>query len=214
MNAVELSKLSMDEELKLIERVFLAGPEKRRTIVFTGVDRQSGCTSIVTRAARRLASEAGTSVCMVDANVRRPALHASFDLDLAPGLIHALTSDAPIRTFLQEVPHKSVYMLAAGGAIADSRRLLSSDRLATRIAELQETFDYVLFDTPAIEEGPDATLVARHTQGAVLVIAANKTKRTNAQDATFLLDEAEIPIIGAILNQRQYPIPDQIYRWL
>ena len=60
--------------------------------------------------------------------------------------------------------------------------------------------------------GPDA--IGRMADGMVLVIAADASKRDIAVNTKMLLDAANIPILGAVLNRRTFPIPDKIYRYL
>jgi Mrp family chromosome partitioning ATPase len=83
-----------------------------------------------------------------------------------------------------------------------------------RMAELAREFDYVLIDTPAMKPCGDSSAIGRMTDGMVLVIAADASKRDIAINTKTLLDSANIPILGAVLNRRTFPIPDKIYRYL
>jgi protein-tyrosine kinase len=52
------------------------------------------------------------------------------------------------------------------------------------------------------------------TDGLVIVLQANATRRESARRAKQLLDECGIPVLGAVLNKRAFPIPEPIYRRL
>ena len=67
-------------------------------------------------------------------------------------------------------------------------------------------------DTPAIKSSVDASLIGQLTDGAVLVVAAEETRKNTAEDARRAFETANIPIFGAVLNKRTYPIPDALYR--
>jgi Mrp family chromosome partitioning ATPase len=83
-----------------------------------------------------------------------------------------------------------------------------------RINEISREFDYVLIDTPALRPCTDSGIIGGLTAGVVLVIAANSTKRDTAMNSKMILEAANVPILGAILNRRTFPIPDQIYQYL
>jgi Mrp family chromosome partitioning ATPase len=86
--------------------------------------------------------------------------------------------------------------------------------MKTRLAELSREFDYVLIDTPAMKPCADSSIIARQTDGIVLVIAAGASKRDIAVNTKMLLEAARIPILGAVLNRRTFPVPDRIYQYL
>lgn len=79
-----------------------------------------------------------------------------------------------------------------------------------RIAELANEFDYVLVDASASE----AASAGRLTDGVVMVLAANATQRDAAISMRMTLEAANIPILGAVLNKRTFPIPDRIFKYL
>jgi len=61
---------------------------------------------------------------------------------------------------------------------------------------------------------PDAGVLGQLSDGVVLVLAANSTTRDSALNTKVLLDSANVPIEGAVLNKRTYPIPDKVSRYL
>jgi Mrp family chromosome partitioning ATPase len=89
-----------------------------------------------------------------------------------------------------------------------------SERFTTSFSGLKSDFDFVLSDTVAMKASPDAGVVGQLADGAVLVIAANSTTRDTAMTTRLTLEAAHIPIAGAILNKRRYPIPPKIYQYL
>jgi Mrp family chromosome partitioning ATPase len=91
---------------------------------------------------------------------------------------------------------------------------LNPGRLRARIAELRNEYDFVLIDIPAILPYGDAALLAHLTDGAVLVVGSNRTRRESARMAKESLETASVLILGAVLNKRLFPIPEAIYRKL
>jgi Mrp family chromosome partitioning ATPase len=95
--------------------------------------------------------------------------------------------------------------------VEDGQSLLSSERMRQRIAELRAEFEYVLIDTPAIGSSNDATVLGSATDGLVLVLKANSSRRESARGAIHDLRAAKVRVLGAVLNQRTFPIPQAIY---
>jgi len=79
------------------------------------------------------------------------------------------------------------------------------------MTELRTQFDYVLIDTPAIASSNDATVLGSSTDGLVMVLKANSSRRESARGAIHDLRAAKVKVLGAVLNQRTFPIPQAIY---
>ncbi len=90
--------------------------------------------------------------------------------------------------------------------------MLSSSRTRERLVELRSEFDYVLIEAPAVNINGTATLLGALSDGVVLVVEANSTRREVARKAKDSLDRANVRLLGAVLNNRTFPIPDLIYR--
>jgi receptor protein-tyrosine kinase len=91
---------------------------------------------------------------------------------------------------------------------------MNSDRMKTRLAELRKEFDYVLIDVPPLNKYADATALARQTDGVVVVLEANVTRKEAATKAVESLRSSGISILGAVLNKRTFPIPEKLYNLL
>jgi Mrp family chromosome partitioning ATPase len=215
MTPARIVQLFVEEENRLIENLFLAKDAKRMAVTFTAPERHSGCSWLVSRIAQSLAQRVEGSVCVVDANLHWPAMHALYGIPNERGLLQAaMQPDAPIRSFTANLSHMSVSVVPSGGPLADSNALLSSENVKVRITQLTREFDYVLIDTPAMKSCADSGAIGPLTDGVVLVISANSSKRDNALNTRMILEAAKIPILGAVLNRRTFPVPDKIYQYL
>jgi protein-tyrosine kinase len=72
----------------------------------------------------------------------------------------------------------------------------------------------VLVDAPPLSRYADAVTLGQVTDGFVLVLEANATRREVAQMAADSLRAANIRILGAVLNKRTFPIPTSLYKKL
>jgi capsular exopolysaccharide synthesis family protein len=214
-DGLDLDMLAGEETLRLVQRVFLLqAQEPPHMVVFAGVDHGNGCSRICVNVAETLAKNIRGSVCLVEANLRSPALPEMFGTTNHHGLTDALLNEGPIRSFAKLVRGENLWLLSSGALAADSAKLLNSERLKTRFAELRKEFDFVLVDAPPLTPYSDALAFGQLTDGFVLVVEANATRREAALQVSENLRAANVRILGAVLNQRTFPIPETLYNKL
>ena len=155
------------------------------------------------------------SVCVVDANFRSPSLHEYFGLGGAPGFADAVLIDSsPIETLAQQVPGSNLWVVPSGSRAADLHVLFTSDRLQSRMKELVGKFDRVLINAPPASLYADAALLGKLVDGVILVLKSSSTRRETARKVKESFDAASVRLIGAVLNERTFPIPERLYRKL
>ncbi len=209
-------RLIDDEITKLVQRVFIL-PESSDApgaVAFAGVDQGDGCSWVCARAGEVLADQVAGTVCIVDANLRTPSLHEHFRFENGVGFAEAVKSTKPIHEFARRASGSHLWLIPAGGGGREPNGSLNPARLRTRIAELRNEFDYVLLDTPPIHLYGDAVLLGQLTDGMIVVVGSNSTRRESARIAKESVEAAKIPILGAVLNRRKFPIPEAIYKRL
>jgi capsular exopolysaccharide synthesis family protein len=205
----------IEEFTKLVQRVFiLPAADAPRTVVFAATEGGNGCSWVCARVGEVLASQVASSVCLVDANLRRPSLHAQFSVENHCGLSDALVKSGSVRGFACNLSRPNLWMVSCGSNPEEGQALLSSERMRLRMAELRAEFDYVLVDVPALSDATDAVVLGCGSEGMVLVLKANASRRESARKAMLDLQTANARVLGAVLNQRTFPIPESIYRKL
>jgi protein-tyrosine kinase len=212
---LEMETVQKEEVAKLVQRVFLLpGAKASHFVVFSGTEPGNGCSWICSRAAEILASQVTGSICVVDANLRSPTLHRHFQVENHHGLSDSLLTPDPVATFVSSLDYPNLCLLSCGAAAPNWQMLLNSDRMRSRIAELRSQFDYVLIDAPPLSLGNEAVLMGRGVDGLVMVLKANSSRRESVRKAMHDLEDARVPVLGAVLNQRNYPIPEMLYKIL
>ena len=209
----ELLPPATDEVLRLVQRVFLKQTERcPRVVAFAGVNHGEGCSRICASVAESLARSATGPVCLVEANFRSPTQPAIFHTTNHHGLTDSLLSEGSIRSFAKPVTDdKKLWLLSSGALGMDSANLLNSERLGARITELRGEFDFVLIDAPPMIPYGDAVTIGPLTDGLVLILEAESTRREPALAAAEAIRSAGIPILAAVLNNRIFPIPQSFY---
>lgn len=202
------------EEEKLVHCLFFEAQPSPRVIVFTGLDAGSGATSLCSRAGELLVTKTRGSVCLVDANLRNPALHRVFGIENQAGLVDALLEVGTIHSYARPMEKKRLWLVSSGTEVPDAHALLASDRLAGYISELRQNFDYVLIDSPAASLFTDSLVLGAITDGVALVLKANVSRRAIASKIVGDFAVAGVRVLGAVLNQRTFPVPNAIYSWL
>jgi Mrp family chromosome partitioning ATPase len=204
-----------EEAANLVQRVFLTAPELvPHVVVFTSAHSGAGCSWVCARTSEALAGLLAGTVCVVDANLRSPAMHRYFRVDNFCGLTQALFQDDPILNYVQEISGRKLWVLPSGPTSAEQPAPWASDRLALRVAELRREFTFVLIDCPAMNLYADVTSLSSLADGAILVLEADFTRHEAALQAKNALVAAKFRLLGAALNKRSFPIPEFIYRRL
>lgn len=212
---LEIEGPAREELTKLVHRLFLLpGSEAPHQVVFSGTEAGNGCSWMCAHVAEILASQLGSSICIVDSNFQEASLHTQFKANNGFGLVEALTGDNPIREYTQRLSRSNLFLLTTGAVNAGSEKLLTSARMRARISELRSEFDFVLIDVPPINTSNQALILGSSADGVVLVLKANSTRRDSTRDAIQQLQSSNVRLLGAVLNQRTFPIPERIYKHL
>jgi Mrp family chromosome partitioning ATPase len=212
---VPLRKEPPDPEItKLVQRLFLqvgkgSGP---KVVAFSGIAREDRSSWICARAGEILAEQAGTSVCMVEASFWSPQMHIHPAAANHAGLAEALTTKGPIRNFAIQLGAQNLWLIPSG--LAKPGFYPSVERYRDRFAELRGSFDYILVSAPALSHETEAALLGQLADGVVLVVEANQNRRETVRRAKEQLESAKVWLIGAVLDQRTFPIPEKLYQRL
>jgi Mrp family chromosome partitioning ATPase len=211
----DLSQMAREETLRLVQRLFLQQSQKGpRAILFAGIDQGTGCSQICLLVAEILRGAVSGSICLVDANFRSPSLPRLLGMANGYGLTNALLEERPVQAFVRPLPMNNSWLLSCGSLDPGSLNLLNSQRMKARFDELRTQFDYLLIDAPSLSRYADAAALGRLTDGLVLVLEANSTRKETALNVMENLRAAQINVLGAVLNKRTFPIPELLYRRL
>ena len=203
-----------EEEIRLVQRLFFSSPEAPQIVVFCGVEPGYGPGWICARASEVLAARGAGTVCAVDASFRIPHLHQYFGIESPVGLTDALLNPGGVETFAQQTTRSNLWLMPCGSRASVPHTVLKPDRLQSRLTELRAVFNYILVSTPPAHLSADAIILSQLSDGVVVVLEANSSRRDVARRAKLNLEAANVKLLGAVLNNRTFPIPEAIYRKL
>ncbi len=171
-----------------------------RYILFTSATPAEGKTTISTNSSIVLA-QGGTKVLLIDADMRRPAVHPRFGLTGKVGLSTLLTGGSTFEETIQSVPEApSLDIISSGPVPPFPAELLGSEAMRTMLANASASYEYIVIDSPPILSVTDGVILARDADAVVLVVRHGKSSKHIIRRARDLLIRAGAPITGIVLN--------------
>ena len=192
-----------------------------RSIVVTSCTQGEGKTSTVCNLAVTLAMT-GKRVVVVDADMRRPRVHAYFGLSNRTGLStvvagkarlgealqavavgdHEVTTNTPDLSVPEEAEArgKRIYVITAGPVPPNPGEIVASSHLQTLLAELVKGSDMVLVDAPPFMAVGDAAPLAARTDGIILVFKMGKVNRGMLKEAQGFLAPLPCRKLGVVVT--------------
>ena len=190
---------------------FSTAAHSGKTFVLARSGSGDGNTTLVANLGAALAQD-GARIVIVDGDLRRPALHERFGLPNTIGLSSLLRSDdVRIEDAVQPSSQEGLHVITSGPVPPNPAELLGSARMQTIIDALNERFDLVLFDCSPLGAVVDPVVLARKTDGVVLIAVANRTRVRDFQDGIKRLQHAGTPVIGILLNKAPVRSTDKVY---
>jgi capsular exopolysaccharide synthesis family protein len=189
---------------------FASVDQECRLLLITSVAPSEGKTTTAVNLAVTLA-QAGSSVLLVDCDLRRPSVHKLFGLENGGGLTNVLVQGRTPSELFHEGPVEGLKVLTSGPIPPNPAELLGSERTKQLWPQLLEEFDYVIIDSPPVLAVTDSVLLASQVHGVILVICAGMQRVDVAQEAKEQLLMANARILGVVLNKVKIPTRDYHY---
>ena len=174
--------------------------EKGRCVLITSAIGREGKTTLAAQLAARCGN-AGMSTLLIDADLRRTGLCSLLDVPEGPGLSDVLVNDDLAPTDLViPVQGGTFHLLTAGTPIPDPSRALQNRKLGLVITQFRQIYDLVIIDSPPILPVPDALILGRWADGAVLAVRYDTSRFPQVERARRQLDGAGICVLGTVIN--------------
>jgi capsular exopolysaccharide synthesis family protein len=144
-------------------------------------------------------------VLLIDADMRRPRQHTVFGVDNRRGLSDLLVErEALDQTVFESACMQTsvpgLVLMTAGTAARSAASLVHSPRLPEVLAIARTKFDTIIIDTPPMINMADARVIAKLSDGLILVVRSGSTTRDAALLAKARFAADGIPVMGTILN--------------
>lgn len=216
----KMKKLLANTKRKLVTKTAPKSPISeqyktiRTNINFSSVDREmrsimvtsSGPGEGKSTTAANLAvvfAQQGKSVLLVDADMRKPTAHYTFNVNNTFGFTTVLTRQKMLREVVYQTDVDHLDLLTCGPVPPNPAELLSSRSMEEFLVDAYADYDLVIFDTPPVLAVTDAQVLANQCHGSILVVSSGTTEIESAQKAKELLQSAKGKLLGVILNNRE-----------
>lgn len=172
----------------------------QRSIIVTSPSMGEGKSTTAANLAV-VAAQGGTRVCLVDADMRRPAMHKVFGVANQGGLTRALSQGLPLASVAvaTDVPNLSLVVAGSADGLRPAQ-LLNVQRLKRVMHGSDTAFDLVLFDTPPVISVADAMNLAPHCDGVLLVVRPGAVTPAVLRQAARQIAQVGGKVIGVLLN--------------
>jgi capsular exopolysaccharide synthesis family protein len=167
-----------------------------------------GKTLTASNVAMTLSESYKKEVLLVDADFRRPSVHAVFGIPPYPGLAESLTAEQSQKIRVRLVS-SGLGVLTGGRPTSDPIAALTSDRMRQLVQEARATFDWIILDTPPLALLTDASLVSAMTDGALIVVKAGETPWDLVDRAVQAVGRERT--LGVVLNRVTGQLPSTGY---
>ena len=151
----------------------------------------------------------GRRVLLVDADLRKPAVHTLFDVPNTQGLTTMLRSDS---VSLESVAHTNeqerLKVLTSGPLPPNPAEMLGSQRMLTVLQRLQASQDVLIIDSAPLRVVTDAAILSAFVDGTLLVIDASKSRRAAVRLGREALTRVNAQVLGVVLNR--VPTPSHV----
>jgi len=173
-----------------------------RSIIVTSTGPTEGKSTTTANLAVVFAQQ-GKKTLLIDADLRKPTGHYTFQLPNTVGLTSVLTKQVELMEAVQMTDVENLYILTSGPIPPNPAELLASASMEYLLKEAYNSFDFILFDTPPILAVTDAQVLANIVDGSILVTSSGTTDRDGAIKAKELLSSANAKLLGAVLNNKK-----------
>ncbi len=206
-----LRALTVEAYLQLVTSLRYATDKPLRTLTVTSPSQGDGKSTVALNTAIAMA-EIRPRVLLVDADMRRPTIHAKLDLPNGPGLTNVLVGEREASDVIVTTRYSGLDVLMSGSPSPNPVKLIQSPNFPKVLNKLLGHYDVVVFDAPAAMPMVDAAALGAKTDGTVLVISAGQTDTRSATRALQRLTSVEgVNVVGVVLNRAAPNSKDSAY---
>ncbi|MFK7930049.1 MAG: GumC family protein [Myxococcota bacterium] len=170
----------------------------RRVLVTSAIESE-GKTSVACRLGVAIAQQ-GQRVILVEADHRKARLHKVFGLKNVRGITEYLLDSAPLESCIQATEVPGLFVMPLGARRPGTTELLAAGHIDKLLAELEENFDRIVFDTAPSAALTEGVALSRAVDGVVLVVRAGVAGRTVVRHTLERYRAVGAELLGIVLN--------------
>jgi len=170
-----------------------------KTILVTSAEMQAGKT--MTAANLGIAfSQIGYRVLLVDSDLRKPQLHAIFDVPRYDGLAEYLAHELPLDALTKETGVENLKLITSGKTPQNPAEMINNERMGLFIQETKKLYDLIIFDSPPIMSVTDSVILADKVDATIQVVRSGKAFIPFLINMKEQLFQTKSKMLGVVLN--------------
>lgn len=146
-------------------------------------------------------AQAGLKTVLVDCDLRRPSQHRLWGISNETGLTNSLLAQSFSDGFMSPTRLENLTVYPTGALPPNPAELLGSERMHQLKAQLEKEADIIIIDSPPCFPIADAAILARMTDGVLLIVDSGRSRRDEVLRAKELIQNAGGRILGVVLNR-------------
>lgn len=192
--------LSIEALRSLRTSLHFATMDARNNIIaFSGPSPGVGKTFVCTNLAVVLA-QTGKKVLLIDADLRRGRLHASFAADHSKGLSGYLAGSYGFDEAVHHTKIDGLDVMFRGTVPPNPSELLMHERFDELLDNVNDEYDIVIVDTPPILAVTDAAIVGQHAATTLMVARYGVSSLKEVEHALLRFERNNVVVKGIVLN--------------
>lgn len=175
-----------------------------------------GVSTVAVNLARDLHRALNWRVVLIDANLPNPSLHYLSGDIAGKGLGEVLRGEMAAEAAMQHLDEPGLGLIPAGSCVGTELGALFNRNLMAGISPAIDPgkWDAVIVDCPPLLPYPGTGFIAAQADATVVVVRAESTRFRVAGKALNNLRENDAKVIGVILNNARFYVPEWLYRRL
>lgn len=174
-----------------------------RVIAVTSSVPGEGKSTIASNLAVVIAQE-GKKVLLIDADLRKPTIHYTFNKMNLLGLSDVLMGTYDLHNVIFETPMPNLDILTSGNTLNPSE-LFITDQFEQLLSIVKNKYDLIIVDAPPVLAVPEAQIISNKCDGTLMIVNSGVTKKKDFKKSEKILTTAKSKIIGIILNNFKAP---------
>jgi capsular exopolysaccharide synthesis family protein len=170
-----------------------------KTILITSPNQGNGKTTIASNLALSI-SQGEQEVILVDADLRRPAVHIALNMNKEPGLSDVIRNKAEIQSVVRQPKDININVITAGNIPPNITEVVGSKRISSILSRLKDNYELVIVDAPPLIIA-DSFNLASKVDGVILVMVPGETTIDQAKAIKEQLDRSEARMLGIVFNK-------------
>lgn len=170
-----------------------------KTIVFTSAEMNEGKTTTACSIAKCFSDLENHKILLIDCDFRKKSVANTLEIDNKKGIADVIINDMYMKECIKKVDEFDV--LTCGISPSNTSVLLESKKFRDAIENLKGDYDYIFIDSPPLGRLNDAAILARYSDGTIIVNASESIDQQMAKVTKDKLEKVNANVIGVVLNK-------------